>query len=152
VDAAGIIILTLKVAVTLVTVLLILSLVALRQRRTRLHGRINIAVFVLTLGALVGLELIARLISPDIFSAHFTRTRSWTALYIHLAFSIPSALILLVMLFTGLRRRFTVHYYLGLVFLVLWTGTFITGVFFLPHTVGPATMEESPPPFSGQNP
>ena len=26
---------------------------------------------------------------------------------------------------------------LGLVFLVLWTGTFVTGIFFLPHTPNP---------------
>lgn len=151
-DAAGILILLLKAAVTLVTILLIWSLAALWQRRPRLHGRINIAVFILTMAALVGLELIARLISPRIFSDHFTRTNAWTALYIHLAFSIPAALVLPLMLFTGLRRRVRVHYYLGLVFLVLWAGTFITGVFFLPHTVGPASMEESPPPFLGKNP
>ena len=56
---AGLVILVLKVAVVAVTVLLAGSLVALACGRYRLHGRINIAFFALTLAALVGLELIA---------------------------------------------------------------------------------------------
>ncbi len=130
---ASTIILTLKAAVIAVTLLLIASLVALWRGRARLHGRINIAVFILTLAALVGLEVIARLMEPDIFNEYFTLTNSWTALYIHLSFSLPAALLLPLMLFSGLRRRIPVHWRLGWVFLFFWLGTFVTGVFFLPH-------------------
>ena len=35
------------------------------------------------------------------------------------------------MLFTGLRSYRQVHLYLAGIFTVLWTGTFITGIFFL---------------------
>jgi hypothetical protein len=130
---AASIILTLKVAVVAVTVLLIASLVALATGRYRLHGRINIAFFALTLTALIGLEVIARLIEPDMFSEYFTQKNAWTEFYIHLCFSIPSTIILPVLLYSGLSRRIKLHYPLALVFLVFWTGTFITGVFFLPH-------------------
>jgi hypothetical protein len=41
------------------------------------------------------------------------------------------------MLLTGVRRQRRLHIGLGMVFLVLWTGTFITGVFFLPHQAPP---------------
>jgi hypothetical protein len=37
------------------------------------------------------------------------------------------------MLFTGWRHKRKAHLTLAAVFAVLWTGTFITGVFFLPH-------------------
>jgi hypothetical protein len=130
--SAGTVILILKVAVTAVTILLIASLVALWQGRPRLHGRINIAVFVLTLSALLGLEVLARVVNPGVFNDHFDRNEAWTALYIHLAFSLPAAALLVIMLVTGLRRNIRLHYSVGVVFLVLWAGTFITGVFFLP--------------------
>jgi hypothetical protein len=39
-----------------------------------------------------------------------------------------------VMLFTGLTGRRTLHLRLAYLFGALWTGTFLTGVFFLPHT------------------
>jgi hypothetical protein len=81
----------------------------------------------------VGLEVIARLIEPDLFREYFTKTDAWTELYIHLCFSVPSALLLPILLYSGLRRRISLHYPLALVFLVFWVGTFITGVFFLPH-------------------
>jgi len=42
-----------------------------------------------------------------------------------------------VMLVTGWKRRRKLHIATGLVFLVLWIGTFITGVFFLPHEILP---------------
>jgi hypothetical protein len=129
---AGTVILILKVAVSAVTILLVASLLALWRGRPRLHGRINIAVFVLTMSALLGLEVLARIVNPGVFNDHFDRTEAWTALYIHLAFSMPAAAMLVVMLITGLRRNIRVHYALGMVFLILWTGTFITGVFFLP--------------------
>ena len=126
------VLLALKVAVAAVTVLLVASLLALARGKYRLHGRINTVFFVLTLTALLGLEVVVRLLRPDLFGAYFDRTDSWQALYIHLAFSLPAALLLVAMLFTGYARRRSLHIGLGIVFLVLWTGTFITGIFFLP--------------------
>jgi uncharacterized membrane protein YozB (DUF420 family) len=131
--AAGSIILVLKIAVVAVTLLLIASLVALARGNYRLHGRINLAFFFLTLAALVGLEVVARIWSPTLFSDFFEAHQAHTALTVHLSFSLPAAVLLPFMLATGLRRRRNWHVGLGVVFLVLWTGTFITGVFFLPH-------------------
>lgn len=132
---AGIVILILKIAVITVTGLLIASLWALWRGNIRLHGRINIVFFTLTLAALLGLEVIANVLYPEIFEEHFKRHNAETALTIHLWFSIPSAALLLVMLPTGLRRYRRVHIGLGIVFLCLWAGTLITGVFFLPDSV-----------------
>jgi hypothetical protein len=131
------IILTLKVAVVAVTLLLAASLTALARGRYRLHGRINVAVFVLTLTALLGLEGVARLVRPGLFQEYFDRADAWTAFYVHLSFSAPAAAVLVLMLYTGLRHRRALHISLGICFLALWTGTLITGLFFLPHTVGP---------------
>ena len=130
---AGLIILALKIAVVAVTILLACSMVALARGKYRLHGRINIAFFVLTLAALVGLEFIARLLSPGVFQEYLERHDATTNLWVHLGFSVPSALLLAVMLFTGLTHRRNLHIGLGILFLILWTGTFITGVFYLPH-------------------
>jgi ribose/xylose/arabinose/galactoside ABC-type transport system permease subunit len=135
--AAEHVILALKVAVVAVTLLLAGSLAALARRRYRLHGRLNLAVFVLTLTALLVLEGIARVLNPGQFEEYFDRTEAWTALYVHLSFSLPAAVVLCVMLYTGLRHRRALHIPLGVCFLVLWTGTLITGVFFLPHTSVP---------------
>jgi uncharacterized membrane protein YozB (DUF420 family) len=136
VDAA-LIILILKVAVVAVTLLLIASLTALVRGNVRLHGRINYVFFVLTIAALLGLEVIARLISPQIFIEHFERHGARDALRIHLMFSVPSAVLLVLLLGTGLRRWRSVHIAIGLAFLVLWIGTFVTGIFYLPHTAAP---------------
>ena len=130
---AGNVILALKIAVSAVTVLLLLSLVALLRGKIRLHGMINTVFFVLTICALVGLEVVARVLEPDLFNEFFTRADAWTALYVHLCFSLPAALLLPFMLFTGWRHKRKAHLTLAAVFAVLWTGTFITGVFFLPH-------------------
>ena len=130
---ASLVILILKVAVIAVTLLLAGSLVALARGNYRLHGRINIVFFVLTLTALLGLEVVARVIDPDLFEHYFTEKDAWRELYIHLGFSLPAAALLPLMLYTGLTRRRWLHIRLACVFLVLWTGTFITGVFFLPH-------------------
>jgi uncharacterized membrane protein YozB (DUF420 family) len=126
------VLITLKVAVAAVTVLLLASLFALARGNYRLHGRINTVFFVLTLTALLGLEVVVRLISPDLFDDYFARTGAQQALYVHLSFSLPAALMLLAMLYTGYSRRRNVHIGLGIVFLVLWAGTFVTGIFFLP--------------------
>jgi uncharacterized membrane protein len=123
------IILLLKILVTAVTVLLIASLVALLLKRPRLHGRINTLFFALTLTTVAGFELLLQFV--DVKSAFDEPTRE--SLRIHLYFSVPSALLLPAMLLTGRRRHKSLHRTLAAVFLVLWTGTFITGVFFLPH-------------------
>lgn len=128
------VILTLKIAVATVTVLLLLSLIALYRGNTRLHGRINIAFFVLTLTALIGLELVVRLIDPEIFN-YLNEGSLRTTLLIHLSFSLPAAALLPAMLFTGLTHRRRIHLFLAAVFSVLWIGTFITGIFYLPHTI-----------------
>jgi uncharacterized membrane protein YozB (DUF420 family) len=130
---AGNVILALKIAVSAVTVLLLISLVALLRGNIRLHGRINTVFFVLTLIALVGLEVVARLLEPDLFNEFFTRADAWTALYVHLCFSLPAAGLLPFMLYTGRRRKRKVHLTLAAFLAILWTGTFITGIFFLPH-------------------
>ena len=127
------VILALKIAVGAVTVLLLASLTAIALGKRRLHGRINVAFFVLTLAALIAFEGVVRLVNPDIFGYYDApgneNMRTW--LRIHLCFSVPSAVLLPFMLFTGLRSRRKVHLALAAVFGVLWTGTFITGVFFL---------------------
>ena len=127
------VILTLKIAVIAVTALLATSLGALAFGRYRLHGRINLVVFVLTLTALVSLEGLAHVIGPGMFHEFFERTGAWTAFYVHLGFALPTALLLMGMLYTGLRHRRRVHVGLGICFLAMWTGTLVTGVFFLPH-------------------
>jgi hypothetical protein len=126
------VILVLKVAVVAVTLLLLASLVALVLGRYRLHGRFNTAFFFLTLGALVGLELLVRILDPQIFDYFDDATRF--NLKVHLFFALPAAVMLPAMLFSGRTHRRWLHLTLAVVFGILWTGTFITGVFFLPHT------------------
>lgn len=130
---AGTIILLLKMAVVAVTLLLTVSLTALAHGNVRLHGRLNIAFFALTLGALLGVELVARVISPGIFNAFLVQHDATSIMRLHLKFAVPSAGLMFLMLFTGLCRFRSAHMVLGVLFLILWTGTFITGVFFLPH-------------------
>jgi hypothetical protein len=127
------VLLALKIAVVAVTLLLLCSIFAVVRGKYRLHRQINLVFFALTLTALLSLEVVARLIEPELFTNYFNRTNSWTQLYVHLSFSLPAAALLPAMLYTGLRGRGTLHLYLAGFFLVLWTGTFITGVFFLPH-------------------
>ena len=137
------VILALKVAVAVVTVLFLSSLIALLKGRYRLHGRINLVFAGLTLVAVLGLEVVSRVVYPwvsgadqDLFSYFDTATR--TALRVHLCFSVPAALLLLVMTSTGLLHRRRLHVAAGVLFALLWAGTFVTGVFFLPHAL-PAT-------------
>jgi xanthine/uracil permease len=129
----GLIILVLKAAVVAVTLLLIGSLTALARGRYRLHGRLNIVFFVLTLSALIGLELIAQLLIPQAFAQYLDDHDAHEALRIHLSFSVPAAVLLFAMLFTGVRHQRKVHIGLGVAFLIFWAGTFVTGVCFLPH-------------------
>ena len=125
------VILVLKVAVAAVTVLFLASLVALALGRYRLHGRINLAFFVLTLTAVLGLEVLVRLVDPQLFSYFDEPTRR--VMRVHLCFSVPAALLIPVMYYTGRTSRHSLHVTLALVFGVLWTGTFVTGIFYLPH-------------------
>lgn len=128
------IILGLKTAVAAVTVLLLASLLALAFGKIRLHGRINLVFFILTVAALIAFEFIIRLLNPTAFVYIDADADLRRALNIHLCFSVPSALLMPAMLYTGLSRRRAAHLALAFVFGLLWLGTFITGVFFLPHT------------------
>jgi len=123
------IILTLKVLVTAVTVLLLASFVALAAGRPRLHGRINTVFFALTMLTVAGFEALLQVV--DVKAAFDEPTRA--ALRTHLYFAVPSAVLLPAMLLTGRAGRKRLHVALGCAFLVLWAGTFVTGVFFLPH-------------------
>lgn len=124
------IILTLKVLVSAVTVLLAVALWAIATGRKKLHGRLNTAFFVLTLTTVVAFEALLRF-GVNVTEA-FTEEQK-RALLVHLYFAVPSALLLLVMLPSGLRRYRRLHVACGAVFVVVWVGTFVTGVFFLPH-------------------
>jgi uncharacterized membrane protein YozB (DUF420 family) len=124
---------TLKVAVAAVTVLLLASLLALLKGQYRLHGRINLAFFTLTLAAVLGLEFIVNFLDkpPEGEPKMFDYLRDDPVFFIHLCFSVPSLLLMPAMLYTGLTHRRTIHLVLACLFGVAWTGTFITGIFFL---------------------
>jgi uncharacterized membrane protein len=124
----SVIIITLKVLVSAVTVLFAGSLVALAAKRTKLHGRINTVFFALTMLTVVAFEVVLQLVNV---SETFT-PEARAALRTHLYFSVPSALLLPVMLATGRMHSRRLHATLGTAFLVLWTGTVITGLG-LPH-------------------
>jgi hypothetical protein len=126
------VILALKIAVIVVTILLLASLVALARGQYRLHGRINLAFFTLTLAAVLGLEVVTRIVRPGIFDDIWD-TDLRRRMVVHLCFSVPALLLMPAMLYTGLTRRRSLHLLLALFFGIFWTGTFITGVFFLPH-------------------
>jgi hypothetical protein len=130
---AGLVILILKIAVATVTVLWICSMIALARGNIRLHGRINLVFFFLTLSALIGLEVVARIISPELFDRFLKDRQAEGLLLVHLSFSMPAAALLFVMLFTGLKHKRNLHIAAGILFSLLWIGTFITGIFFLPH-------------------
>jgi hypothetical protein len=129
------VIVILKIAVSAVTVLLVASLLALVCRRPRLHGQINRVFFALTMSTVLLFEGIIRLVNPELTSGFSPEQRE--ALTIHLAFAIPSAVLLPVMLYTGVRRRKRLHVTIAFGFLALWAGTFVTGVFFIPHSFEP---------------
>lgn len=123
------IILTLKVLVATVTVLFVASLFALIVKRPRLHGQINTIFFVLTMLTVVGFEILLQFV--HVSSAFTEEARQ--ALRVHLCFAVPSALLLPIMLLTGKTRRKSTHIALGIAFAIMWSGTFVTGIFFLPH-------------------
>lgn len=123
-------ILILKVLVVAVTVLFAASLVALSLKKFKLHGRINTAFFILTMTTVLGFELLIRFYY-DLTSTFTPEARA--ALRVHLCFSVPAAVLLPLMFFTGIKHKRTIHMSIGVLFLILWIGTFITGVFMLPH-------------------
>jgi uncharacterized membrane protein YozB (DUF420 family) len=128
------VLLTLKIAVMAVTVLLLLSLVALARGNYRLHGRINVVFFTLSLMAVLGLELVSRVLIPVQFEQYITSNAAMReALSTHLWFSVPATLLMPAMLYTGLKGQRRVHLTFAALFACLWAGTFITGIFFLPH-------------------
>src|SRR4051812_38424427 len=128
------VILILKAAVLAVTVLLLASPIALARGRQRLHGRINLVFFILTALTLVGFELIIRVIQPNLFEYFQQNDELNRRLMIHLCFAVPSALLMPLMLYTGLTHKRRAHLLLAWVFGILWAGTFVTGVFTLPHS------------------
>lgn len=128
----GLVILTLKVLVGAVTVLLVGSVIALRMGKPKLHGQINRVFFVLTMVTVLGFEVIVRFLNPEL-TKDFTPEQH-RQLWIHLCFSIPSTVLLPAMLYTGVRRMKSVHVPLAILFSLLWAGTAITGIGYLPHS------------------
>jgi|GEM_PF-222629 len=136
------VILALKVAVGLVTVLLAFAVWAAWKQNYRLHGRINMAFFALTMTAVVLFELVIRVIKPGIYDYLRADPEVFQRLRVHLSFAIPSALLMPLMLWTGMRRR-RMHRKLTVVFALFWTLTFITGIFFLPHKASAQVLESA---------
>ena len=124
------IILTLKVLVCTVTLLFAIAVGAILMGHKRLHGWVNTIFFVLTMSTVFGFELLIR-IGGDITATFSPEARQ--ALRIHLMFAIPAAVIMPVMFWSGWTQRKRLHLPLAVVFTLVWIGTFITGVFFLPH-------------------
>ncbi len=125
------VILVLKVAVALVTLILIASAIALAVKKPRLHGILNTIMTVLTLVAVVIFEVIIRLMGVDV-KEHMNEDARF-ALKVHLCFVIPLTPFLIWMLISGWKRRIRMHLAVSVIFLTLWIGMFITGMFFLPH-------------------
>lgn len=126
------VILVLKIAVGAVTVILAASITCVIRGQYKWHGRLNMLFFALTLAAVLGLELLIRFIDPSLFDYFDEATRRM--MNIHLSFSIPSTVLLPIMMFSGLRHFRRLHLSVGALFLVCWLGTFVTGIFFLPHS------------------
>jgi len=125
------IIVALKVLVTAVTVLLAAAVLAVATGRKRLHGRLNTVFFVLTMATVLGFEGLLRF-GTDVAGSFSPEARQ--ALRVHLWFAVPSAALLPLMLWSGATGRRRAHLPLAAGFAVLWSGTFVTGVFFLPHS------------------
>jgi len=126
-----VVILGLKIAVGAATLILLASLLALARSNFRLHGRLNLIFFILTFAAVFGLELLFRVVDPTLFGYFDEPTQR--ALRIHLSFSIPSTFLIPAMYITGRTGRRRVHLTLAALFGIAWTGTVVTGIFFLPH-------------------
>ena len=126
------VILILKIAVGLVTVLLIASGIAIARRNYRLHGILNSWLASLTLITVIGFELLIRVVGINVTEGWDDNARF--ALKVHLCFVIPLVPILIFMLITGWQGRRKMHLSISVLFLILWVGMFITGMFFLPHS------------------
>ncbi|MFQ3592801.1 MAG: hypothetical protein SNJ82_06360 [Gemmataceae bacterium] len=126
------VILTLQVAVLVVTLILVAALVALAYGRFRLHGRLNLAFFVLTLAAVLGLEVLIRFVDPGVFEYIHSREELRQGLRTHLCFAVPALILMPLMLYTGLTHRRGLHLSLACLFGIAWLGTVWTGLFFLP--------------------
>lgn len=124
------ILLALKVLVAAVTVLFLAAVAAIVAGNKRLHGRLNTLFLVLTLSTVVGFELLLRL-GADVTSGFDADTRRM--LRLHLAFAAPAAAVLPVLYWSGRTGRRRLHLPLAVVFAVLWAGTAVTGIGFLPH-------------------
>jgi uncharacterized membrane protein YozB (DUF420 family) len=132
---APIVIVVLQVAVVAVTVLFAASMVAVALGHRRLHGRLNTAFFALTMAAVLGLEVVVRVVWPELSAEFFDPAGPYRRpLLTHLMFSVPAALALAVMMYTGRFGRGRAHRALSMVFVVLWIGTVVTGVFYLPSS------------------
>lgn len=127
------VILCLKGAVIAATLILSAALIALALGHTRLHGRINLVFFGAVVAALVLFEVVVRFTHPGIFQYIQEHEELRQALRVHLGFSIPSALLLPLMLWTGYTRKKRMHRVLAAIFAIAWAGTAYTGIFHLPH-------------------
>lgn len=125
------VILLLKIAVGIVTALLLASAVALAIKKPRLHGILNSVMTLLTLCTVVIFEVLIRFMGVDV-KEHMDADARF-ALKVHLCFVIPLTPILLWMLISGWKRRIKMHLAVSVLFLALWTGMFVTGMFYLPH-------------------
>lgn len=126
------VILLLKVAVGVVTTMLVCSGIALAKGKYRIHGLINTWMASLTLITVMGFELLVRVVGIKVTEGWDDATKF--ALKVHLCFVIPLVPIMVFMLITGWRRRRRIHLSIAVLFIILWVGMFVTGMFFLPHT------------------
>jgi uncharacterized membrane protein YozB (DUF420 family) len=122
------IIFALKLAVAAVTLILLAALYALWRGNYRLHGRLNLLFFVLTVSAVIAFETLLQLGAE--VKAHMDESQL-LALKVHLCFAGPLPVVMGIMLYTGLQHYRRVHIGLSVLFSILWLGTFVTGVFFL---------------------
>lgn len=135
---APLLIIFLQGAVLAVTVLLAAALVALALGRRTLHGKLNTIFFVLAVTTVFGLEVVVRIVWPHLSAEFFDPAGPYRQpLLVHLCFSVPATIILAAMMYTGRYRHGATHRALSGLFLILWIGTVVTGVFYLPNSVPP---------------
>ncbi|MCS6866893.1 MAG: hypothetical protein RMJ56_13650 [Gemmataceae bacterium] len=126
-------------AVLAVTALLVASLIALALGRRTLHGKLNTIFFLLAVITVLGLEVVVRIVWPHLSAEFFDPAGPYRRpLLIHLCFSVPATVILAVMMYTGRFRHRATHRALSGLFLILWTGTVVTGVGYLPGSLNPS--------------
>jgi hypothetical protein len=130
------VVLVLKIAVALATLVLAGALAALARGNTRLHGRLNFVFFTLTAVVVLAFEAAIRL--GPYLDPGWSVTAGWTrfqlaAMQVHLCFVVPLLIVLPLMLLSGIRRWRGLHLGLAVVFALLWLGMLVTGIGFLPH-------------------